>query len=215
MGNSMIDYSIFLWKSPLKEDAVEMAYAKNQVRKVLTFDELVKHISDHNGVFTRGTVKGVVSDTCACLVEQLLMGNKVQFGELGIFSISITCEPATTLKEFSEDNIKEVNILFNPGEDFENLRSKAEFNLVASRAVQAATIKAVKANETSVDLEAAKKKPNSTEDGDNKPSGDGGNTPSTGGSTPSDGGSTPSGGSGSDGTGNETDAESKEGDNEL
>ncbi len=189
MGNSMIDYSIFLWKSPLKEDAVEMAYAKNQVRKVLTFDEFVKHISDHNGVFTRGTVKGVVSDTCACLVEQLLMGNKVQFGELGIFSISITCEPAATLKEFSEDNIKEVNILFNPGEDFENLRSKAEFNLVASRAVQAATIKAVKANETSVDLEAAKKKPNSTEDGDNKPSGDGGNTPSTGGSTPSDGGS--------------------------
>ena len=85
MGKRMIDYSIFMWKSPLVQDAVEMAYAKNQVRKVLTFDEFVKHISDHNGVFTRGTVKGVVSDTCACLVEQLLLGNKVQFGELGIF----------------------------------------------------------------------------------------------------------------------------------
>lgn len=183
----MIDYSIFMWKSPLKEDAVEMAYAKNQVRKVLTFDEFVKHISDHNGVFTRGTVKGVVSDTCSCLVEQLLMGNKVQFGELGIFSISITSEPAATLKEFSEDNIKEVNILFNPGEDFENLRSKAEFNLVASRAVQAATIKAVKANETSVDLEAAKKKNDSSDNNgneDKKPS-DGNNTP-TGGDTGTD-----------------------------
>ena len=178
----MIDYSIFMWKSPLKEDAVEMAYAKNQVRKVLTFDELVKHISDHNGVFTRGTVKGVVSDTCACLVEQLLMGNKVQFGELGIFSISITSEPAATLKEFSEDNIKEVNILFNPGEDFENLRSKAEFNLVASRAVQAATIKAVKANETSVDLEAAKKKNDSSDNSGNEDK------------KPSDGNSTPAGG---------------------
>lgn len=183
----MIDYSIFMWKSPLKEDAVEMAYAKNQVRKVLTFDEFVKHISDHNGVFTRGTVKGVVSDTCSCLVEQLLMGNKVQFGELGIFCISITSEPAATLKEFSEDNIKEVNILFNPGEDFENLRSKAEFNLVASRAVQAATIKAVKANETSVDLEAAKKKNDSSDNSgneDKKPS-DGNSTP-TGGDTGTD-----------------------------
>lgn len=183
----MIDYSIFMWKSPLKEDAVEMAYAKNQVRKVLTFDEFVKHISDHNGVFTRGTVKGVVSDTCSCLVEQLLMGNKVQFGELGIFSISITSEPAATLKEFSEDNIKEVNILFNPGEDFENLRSKAEFNLVASRAVQAATIKAVKANETSVNLEAAKKKNDSSDNSgneDKKPS-DGNSTP-TGGDTGTD-----------------------------
>lgn len=172
MGKRMIDYSIFTWKNPLKESAPEMAYAKNQVRKVLTFDEFVKHISDHNGVFTRGTVKGVVSDTCACLVEQLLMGNKVQFGELGIFGISINCEPAATLKDFSEDNIKEVNILFNPGEDFENLRSKAEFNLVASRAVQAATIKAVKANETSVDLEAVKKKDDaSSKDNSGKPSG--------------------------------------------
>ena len=204
----MIDYSIFLWKSPLKEDAVEMAYAKNQVRKVLTFDDFVKHISDHNGVFTRGTVKGVVSDTCACLVEQLLMGNKVQFGELGIFSISITCEPAATLKEFSEDNIKEVNILFNPGEDFENLRSKAEFNLVASRAVQAATIKAVKANETNVDLEAVKKKPTSSGNGDSKPSGC--STPSGG--TPS-GGNTPSGSEGSENSGN-TDSGTGE-DNEL
>ena len=204
----MIDYSIFLWKSPLKEDAVEMAYAKNQVRKVLTFDDFVKHISDHNGVFTRGTVKGGVSDTCACLVEQLLMGNKVQFGELGIFSISITCEPAATLKEFSEDNIKEVNILFNPGEDFENLRSKAEFNLVASRAVQAATIKAVKANETNVDLEAVKKKPTSSGNGDSKPSG--GSTPSGG--TPSEG-NTPSGGEGSENSGN-TDNGAGE-DNEL
>lgn len=204
----MIDYSIFLWKSPLKEDAVEMAYAKNQVRKVLTFDDFVKHISDHNGVFTRGTVKGVVSDTCACLVEQLLMGNKVQFGELGIFSISITCEPAATLKEFSEDNIKEVNILFNPGEDFENLRSKAEFNLVASRAVQAATIKAVKANETNVDLEAVKKKPTSSGNGDSKPSG--GSTPSGG--TPSEG-NTPSGGEGCENSGN-TDNGAGE-DNEL
>jgi predicted histone-like DNA-binding protein len=208
MGKRMIDYSIFLWKSPLKEDAVEMAYAKNQVRKVLTFDDFVKHISDHNGVFTRGTVKGVVSDTCACLVEQLLMGNKVQFGELGIFSISITCEPAATLKEFSEDNIKEVNILFNPGEDFENLRSKAEFNLVASRAVQAATIKAVKANETNVDLEAVKKKPTSSGNGDSKPSG--GSTPSGG--TPSEG-NTPSGGEGSENSGN-TDNGAGE-DNEL
>ncbi len=204
----MIDYSIFMWKSPLKEDAVEMAYAKNQVRKVLTFDEFVKHISDHNGVFTRGTVKGVVSDTCSCLVEQLLMGNKVQFGELGIFSISITSEPAATLKEFSEDNIKEVNILFNPGEDFENLRSKAEFNLVASRAVQAATIKAVKANETTVDLEAAKKKNDASDDSNDenkKPSGDTGEenkNPSGGSSTGgSDSGSSSDKGGSSDSNG--------------
>jgi predicted histone-like DNA-binding protein len=153
----MINYSTFMWKNTLDKKGVEQAYAKNQVTKVVTFDEFVKHISDHNGVFTRGTVKGVVSDTCACLVEQLLNGCKVQFGELGTFSISITCEPAASLKAFSADNITAVNILFTPGPDFENLRSKAEFNLVTSRAVQAASLKAIKEGEDSVDLAALKK----------------------------------------------------------
>lgn len=160
----MISYSTFMWKSPLMPDSEEKAYAKNQVNKVLDFDEFVQHISDHNGVFTRGTVKGVVSDTCSCLVEQLLNGNKVQFGELGVFGISITCEPAASLKEFTEGNIKEVNILFSPGPDFENLRSKAEFNLVTSRAIQVASIRALKENKTSVDFEAIKKKADDSKD---------------------------------------------------
>ena len=140
----------------MDENAVEKAYAKNQVTKVMTFDEFVKHIADHNGVFTRGTVKGVVSDTCSCLVEMLLNGYKVQFGELGVFGISITCEPADSLDKFTAANIKEVNIMFKPGEDFENLRSRAEFTPVASRIAQAATLKAEKNGETTVDLAAAK-----------------------------------------------------------
>lgn len=152
----MINYSTFLWRNPLDENAVEKAYAKNQVTKVMTFDEFVKHIADHNGVFTRGTVKGVVSDTCSCLVEMLLNGYKVQFGELGIFGISITCEPADSLDKFTAANIKAVNILFTPGEDLENLRPRAEFVPVASRAAQVATLKAEKAGATTVDLAAAK-----------------------------------------------------------
>ncbi|MCF2659178.1 DNA-binding protein [Parabacteroides distasonis] len=200
----MINYSTFMWKSPLDDKAPEMAYAKNQVTKVMSFDEFVKHISDHNGVFTRGTVKGVVSDTCSCLVEQLLNGNKVQFGELGIFSISITCDPAPSLKEFTADNIKVVNLLFTPGADFENLRSKAEFNLVASRAVQNASIKALKEGADVVNLAALRSSssnpsPEEPTDPDNTPTG--GGSDNTGGSEDSGtdtGGST--GGSGEEDT---------------
>lgn len=188
----MIDYSIYLWKNPMDEKSVEMAYAKNQLKKVMTFDEFVKHISDHNGVFTRGTVKGVVSDTCTCLVEQLLNGYKVAFGELGVFSISLTCDPAPSLKEFSTDNIKAVNLLFTPGADFENLRSKAEFNLVASRAVQAASIKALKKGADIVDL-AALRKGTSTEPAPKEPTNPDNNTPT--------GGSDNTGGSGNSGSG--------------
>lgn len=42
----MINYSTYMWKSPLDETAKEQAYAKNQVTKVMSFDDFVKHISD-------------------------------------------------------------------------------------------------------------------------------------------------------------------------
>ena len=90
-------------------------------------------------------------------MELLLNGNKVKFGELGTFGISLQSEPADSLAEFSAKNIKEVNIVFAPGEDFENLRSKAEFKLVSSRAVQAAALKAIKEGESTINLNDLKK----------------------------------------------------------
>lgn len=49
---------------------------KAQVSEIMPFSQFVKHIADHNGVFTRGTVKGVIADMCECLVEMLLEGKK-------------------------------------------------------------------------------------------------------------------------------------------
>ena len=152
----MIDYSVFMMKNPAKPEAPEKAYAKNQVSEIWTLEKFAKHIADHNGVYSRGTVKGVISDMCECLVEQLLNGNKIQLGELGTFGISISSVGADSLDKFTSKNIKAVNILFAPGVDFENLIGRAEFNLVASRSAQAATLKAEKAGETTVDLAAAK-----------------------------------------------------------
>ena len=121
------------------KDETPKAYAKNQVSEIWSLEKFAKHISDHNGGYSRGTVKGVISDMCECLVEQLLNGNKVQLGELGTFGISISCEGAESIEKFTSKNIKEVNILFTPGVDFENLINRAEFNPVASRAAQQAT----------------------------------------------------------------------------
>ena len=57
-----------------------------------------------------------------------------------------------------------MNIVFTPGVDFENLRSRATFNLVASRVAQAATLKTEKLGGAVVDLEAARAaaRPNSS-----------------------------------------------------
>lgn len=184
----MIEYSVFLMTNYLKPEDGAKAYAKNQVREIWDLNKFCKHIASHNAGYSRGMVKAILSDMCDCIVEQLLNGNKIKLGEFGVFSISINCEGAESLEKFSEENIKSVNIKFNPGMDFENLVDKAEFKLVASRAGQAALLKAEKANETTVDLEAAKKKPTKDDKSDNKPSGDGGDTPNPGGGSSTDSG---------------------------
>ena len=159
----MIDFSVYMMRNPLHPELPEKAYAKNQVSEIWSLEKFAKHIADHNGVYSRGTVKGVLSDSCECLVEQLLNGNKVELGELGTFGISLSCAGAPSVKDFTVKNIKAVNILFAPGPDFENLINRAEFNLVASRAAQVATLKAEKAGDDMVDLAAAKNKGTSSD----------------------------------------------------
>ena len=142
--------------NPMDETAAPKAYAKAQMRELMTFSKFINHIAGHNGVFTRGTVRGVIVDMCECLVEQLLEGKKIELGELGSFWLSLACEGATSMEEFTAAKIKSVNIIFTPGPDFENLVGKAEFNPVASRVAQAATLKTEKSGGTTVDLAAAR-----------------------------------------------------------
>lgn len=151
----MINYSVFLLPNPQDNEAAPKAYAKAQVSEVMSFRSFVQHIASHGG-HKRGTVKGVISDMCECLVEMLLEGKKVQLEELGDFWLSLNSTGAENCQKFTAANIKAVNILFTPGEDFENLIRRAEFNPVASRAAQTATLKAEKAGEAIVDIAAAK-----------------------------------------------------------
>ncbi len=148
----MIDYSVYLQKNHLKPEVGERAYARPQVREVWNGDRFVQHLAEHNSVFSRGTVKGVVSDLCNCIVEQVLNGNKVYLGELGCFSVSLCCESADDMPSFTAANIKAVNLVFTPGPDFENMISKATFNPVTSRALQAVALKAQKNKAESIDL---------------------------------------------------------------
>ena len=116
----MIDYSVFMMGNPMDVDAAQKAYAKAQVSEIMPFSQFVKHIADHNGVFTRGTVKGVIADMCECLVEMLLEGKKVQLAELGNFWISIGSEGAEDLKIFTESTITAVNIVVE--DELRNIR---------------------------------------------------------------------------------------------
>ena len=187
MGKRMINYSVYMLPNQMNKDEAPKAYAKSQVKEVMTFRKFVAHIAEHGG-HKRGQVKGVLSDTCSCLVEQLREGKKILLDDLGNFWISLTSMGAENCEAFTSKNITGVRIIFTPGEDFENLLGRASFNLVASRTTQAASLKAEKKGEDTVDLAAAKNKgTSSTEPSPEEPTNPD-DTPSGGGSDNTDDG---------------------------
>ena len=161
------------------------AYAIAQYADVMTIEKFAKHIATHGCVYSRADISAILYMAVDCMREQLLEGKKIRLGDLGDFSVSLSSKGTETADKFSAQNITGVNVVWDCGQEFKNLIADAEFNLVASRAAQAAVLKAIKAGETTVDLT----KPEGTDpDG----GGNGGNS-----SNPSNGSNTsnPSGGS--------------------
>lgn len=153
----MINYSIaILGTTPgtLKANITETkAYGTAQVHEVLNLDKFCAHIADHNSPFSKGAIKGILTDAVACLREQMLAGNKVSLGDLGSFYPELQTEGAVTTEDFTSDNIKAVNICWLPGKEFKNLRQDAEFQLVPKRSQQTDAVKVIKNTDTIHGLE--------------------------------------------------------------
>lgn len=166
---------------------VQKTFAVAQYSEVMTIEKFAKHISSHGCVYSRADISAILYMAVDCMREQLLEGKKIRLGDLGDFAVSLSSKGAADASTFTAQNITDVKVFWEPGAQFKNLITDAEFNLVASRAAQAKVLKALRAGESKVDLEGA-------DNGDN--GGNGGNTP--GGNKPGGnpgGGSNPSGGS--------------------
>ena len=131
---------------------VQKAYAIAQYSDVIDVEKFAKHIASHGCVYSRADISAILYMAVDCMREQLLDGKKIRLGDLGDFSISLNSIGADTADKFTSQNITGVNVIWDCGLQFKNLLTEAEFNLVASRAAQAKVIKAIKAGETSVDL---------------------------------------------------------------
>ena len=154
----MINYSIAIMSCKPGTKKTEQtystkAYGTAQIHENLDLDDFCRHIADHNSPFSKGTVKGILTDAVACLREQLLAGNKVSLGDLGEFHCELACDGADTTDEFNAQKIKDVNVRWTPGLEFKNLRKDAVFNLVPSRKAQADAIEVIRNEETIQGLE--------------------------------------------------------------
>lgn len=149
----MLDYSVSPRVNPMEQDLPPRYYASAQTNKIVNLDQFAKHISNHGSVYKRADIAAVLTMAVDCLREMLLDGIKVQLGDLGSFYVAFSSKGAISANEFNPDyNIKSVNVNWERGQSFRNLKSDAKFNLVAIRSIQKRVLKAVKNGESTVSL---------------------------------------------------------------
>ena len=73
------------------------------IGKTVNVDELARHMSEHNTPYSKGAIKGVLTDMIGCVRELMLEGKAVKLEGLAIFSAGIKTKKngAPTSAEFS------------------------------------------------------------------------------------------------------------------
>ena len=153
----MINYSIAIrgTKPGTKKEQINhtKAYGVAQVTESVDINKFAAHIANHGCVYSKGDIVGLLTIAVACLRELLLEGKRIKLGDLGDFQPRLKTEGAVTTEDFTASNIKAVNISWEPGKNFENLRSEAEFQLMPSRKLAADAIEVIKNTDTIQGLE--------------------------------------------------------------
>ena len=109
-----------------KTSAFKKWYGHVVTTKTMTYQELCKHMSEHNSIYGEDVCLGIANKLQNCILEQLLEGKKVQFGELGTFYLSVKSAGAEKENDFSLGiNIRGLYLCFAPSRtDVNNLSSK-------------------------------------------------------------------------------------------
>ena len=153
-----------------KSQAYQKWYPRVVAEETIGLDELAEHMASHNTPFSKGAIKGILTDAVVCTKELLLLGKNVKFPDLAIFSIGLKVKGgADTKADFSV--AKYIIGL--------KLRARATGELSSANL------------DTSIKRVDAVKSSTQSPGDDSTP---GGTPPSGGDTTPSGGGTTPSGG---------------------
>ena len=64
-------------------------FAYPVIKETVTLDGLAEHLASHNTPFSKGAIKGMLTDMVSCIKELLLEGKNVKISDLAIFSLGI------------------------------------------------------------------------------------------------------------------------------
>lgn len=90
-------------------------YARVKAFGTVDLDGLADHIASHGSTFTKADIAGVLYAMQDCILELLLSGQKVRFGDLGTFYLTIKSRPAPTRADYSTaEHVDGVRLRFLP-----------------------------------------------------------------------------------------------------
>lgn len=72
-----------------KSAAFGKYFAYPVIEETVTLDGLAEHMSNHNTPYSKGAIKGMLTDMVSCIKELLLEGKNVKIADLAIFSLGI------------------------------------------------------------------------------------------------------------------------------
>ena len=64
-------------------------FAYPVIKETVSLDGLAEHMSNHNTPYSKGAIKGMLTDMVGCIKELLLEGKNVKIADLAIFSLGI------------------------------------------------------------------------------------------------------------------------------
>ena len=146
-------------------------FAYPVIEETLNLDSLAEHMSNHNSPYSKGVIKGLLTDMIGCIKELLLEGKNVKIDDLAIFSLGI---------KNKEMAVKEDDFTVSKNIGGVKLKARATGDLMSKSLNLEATLKKA----TFINGKLATEPSN----------GDGGNTSGGGSTSPSNGGNTGGGG---------------------
>ena len=72
-----------------KSSAYGKFFAYPVIEETIDLDALAEHMSNHNTPYSKGAIKGMLTDMVSCIKELLLEGKNVKIADLAIFSLGI------------------------------------------------------------------------------------------------------------------------------
>ena len=182
-------------------------YARVSYKQTLSVQDMARHMSEHNTMFSEGTITGILIDFVKCVREQILMGNTVKIDNLAIFKATVEANALETLYDAENDKVASASMGTlaegaKTGAAVKTVKLLAQSTGDFTREELKKDVKLAWTDKTKAEIAAAKGSAEGTDEGDNTQNGGdntGDNTGDNGGDNGGGGGGLPGGGGGAEG----------------